>query len=121
MQWNLSAYGQRMKCEKALEPIINYHWNLEIGLNLGFGTTCTNSPFKHSFENKNGQKKLRFVNISFLTPLVFFTSRMIRCFKTKLPKPGFSSNLICFNKYIVANIDLSNKNQMINLEKKGEL
>jgi hypothetical protein len=71
MQWNPSAYGQIMKCEKALEPIINYHWYLETGLNLGFGTTCTNSPSKHSFENKNGHKKLMFFNISFLTPLVF--------------------------------------------------
>jgi hypothetical protein len=70
MQWNPLTYGQKMKCEKALEPIINYHWYLETGLNLGFGTTCTNSPFKHSFENKNGHKKLRFVNISFFTPLL---------------------------------------------------
>jgi hypothetical protein len=72
MQWNPSADGQRMKREKALEPIVNYQWYSETGLNLGFGTTCTNSPFKHSFENKNGHKKLRFVNISFLTPLPAF-------------------------------------------------
>jgi hypothetical protein len=72
MQWNLLTYGQIMKHEKALEPIINYHRYLETGLNLGFCTTCTNSPFKHSLENKNGHKKFRFVNITFLTPLLVF-------------------------------------------------
>jgi hypothetical protein len=64
-----------MKREKALEPIINYHWYLETGLNLRFGTTYTNSPFKHSFENKNGHKKLKYVNITFLTPLLVFLSQ----------------------------------------------
>ncbi len=111
-----------MKCEKALEPILNYHWYLETGLNLGFGTTCTNSPFKHSFENKNAHKKLKFVNISFLTPLlVFLLQGWLDVLKQNCRNTSFSFNLIFFNKYTVANIDLSNRNEMISLEKQKEL